>query len=69
MDQTVDIAPTVNLETGQEGKPKKEDTYAGIDFQKAETSPYRQDEFGDEEHAEVKYKILKWWYGMLNPFS
>jgi len=23
---------------------------------------YRQDAFGDEEFAEVKYKVLKWWY-------
>jgi hypothetical protein len=22
----------------------------------------RQDAFGDEEFAEVKYKVLKWWY-------
>ena len=69
MDQTVNIAPTVNLETGQEEKSKTEDTYAGIDVQKAETTPYRQDAFGDEEHAEVKYKILKWWYEILNPSS
>lgn len=23
--------------------------------------PVRQDAFGDEEFAEVKYKVLKWW--------
>ena len=24
--------------------------------------PYNQDAFGNEEFAEVKYKVLKWWY-------
>lgn len=27
-----------------------------------EIPPYMQDAFGDEEHAEIKYKTLKWWY-------
>ncbi|KAH2633794.1 hypothetical protein KXW54_003672 [Aspergillus fumigatus] len=27
--------------------------------------PVRQDAFGDEEFAEVKYKVLKWWQGGL----
>lgn len=27
----------------------------------------RQDAFGDEEHAQVKYKVLKWWYDMSPP--
>ncbi|KAF7170209.1 hypothetical protein CNMCM5623_002706 [Aspergillus felis] len=27
--------------------------------------PIRQDAFGDEEFAEVKYKVLKWWQGGL----
>ena len=26
------------------------------------TPPYMQDAFGDEESADVKYKVLKWWY-------
>jgi hypothetical protein len=26
----------------------------------------RQDAFGDEEFAEVKYKVLKWWYVCTN---
>ncbi|KAL4883746.1 transmembrane amino acid transporter protein-domain-containing protein [Aspergillus karnatakaensis] len=29
--------------------------------EKKETPPYAQDAFGDEEFAEVKYKVLKWW--------
>jgi hypothetical protein len=24
--------------------------------------PERQDAFGDETNAEIKYKVLKWWY-------
>ena len=24
----------------------------------------RQDAFGDETNAEIKYKVLKWWYVM-----
>jgi hypothetical protein len=31
--------------------------------EKSNTTPqYKQDAFGDEEFAEVKYKVLKWWY-------
>lgn len=26
------------------------------------TPGYKQDAFGNEEFAEVKYKVLKWWY-------
>lgn len=26
------------------------------------TPAYKQDAFGNEEFAEVKYKVLKWWY-------
>lgn len=29
---------------------------------KVSTSSKAQDAFGDEEFAEVKYKVLKWWY-------
>lgn len=27
----------------------------------AKASPHQQDTFGDEENAEVKYKVLSWW--------
>lgn len=33
--------------------------------QEAGVLPYLEDAFGDEEHAEVKYKVLKWWYDKL----
>lgn len=32
-----------------------------IDEKKIEPAPARQDVFGDESNAEVKYKVLKWW--------
>lgn len=28
----------------------------------ANTPEYKQDAFGNEEFAEVKYKVMKWWY-------
>lgn len=62
MDHNVEIRPTTNLEAGEEEKPAIDETYDGIDVQKAEAAPYPQDVFGDEEGAEVKYKVLKWWY-------
>jgi hypothetical protein len=41
--------------------PADEESLA-MDEKKVETPPYMQDAFGDEEFAEVKYKVLKWWY-------
>ncbi|KAL3478878.1 transmembrane amino acid transporter protein-domain-containing protein [Aspergillus californicus] len=38
-----------------------EETATPPDEQKAESLPYRQDVFGNEEHAEIKYKTLSWW--------
>jgi hypothetical protein len=33
-----------------------------MDQKKEQPMPHiRQDAFGDEEFAEVKYKVLKWW--------
>jgi len=66
MSQSPDIHPTTTLEAGQEDKQKIQDPPFPDDIQKAETAPYRQDVFGDEEHAEIKYKTLKWWYGSLS---
>lgn len=65
MNQSVDIHPTINPETGRDEKPKPEDIPTAEDVQKADSAPYRQDVFGDEEHAEVKYKVLTWWYDCL----
>ncbi|KAL4900428.1 hypothetical protein BDW74DRAFT_182759 [Aspergillus multicolor] len=49
--------------TDIENQPEKkhDENAMPIDEQKAESVPYRQDAFGDESNAEVKYKVLKWW--------
>ncbi|KAJ5754475.1 Amino acid transporter transmembrane [Penicillium manginii] len=58
--QIVDIEPT-NVDTNQEWA----NTDAIDAEKKLDTTPQRQDAFGDEENAEVKYKVLKWWQGGL----
>lgn len=35
-----------------------------MDEDKAIIQPSNQDAFGNEEFAEVKYKVLKWWYAV-----
>lgn len=32
------------------------------ELEKPDLIEHRQDAFGDETNAEIKYKILKWWY-------
>lgn len=63
MDPNAEIHQVTGPEAGIEEKPTIEEINNGIDIQKAEAAPYPQDVFGDEEGAEVKYKVLKWWYG------
>lgn len=65
--QIVDAPPTtIDLETGHESENKKNtgpDEISAIDEKKDDQIPaYQQDAFGNEEFAEVKYKVLKWWY-------
>lgn len=65
--QIVDAPPTtIDLETGHESESKKNtgpDEISAIDEKKDDQIPaYQQDAFGNEEFAEVKYKVLKWWY-------
>ncbi|KAJ5397455.1 Amino acid transporter transmembrane [Penicillium cosmopolitanum] len=58
--QIVDIEPT-NIDTNQAwANPDAFDAE-----KKPDPTPQRQDAFGDEENAEVKYKVLKWWQGGL----
>lgn len=45
------------LDKSFDGKSDVNDPEKSLDV-----PPYRQDAFGDEEFAEVKYKVLKWWY-------
>jgi hypothetical protein len=56
-----------DIENNQTEKTHEEDARMTIDEQKAES--IRQDVFGNEEHAEVKYKTLKWWYVPSKPTS
>ncbi|KAJ0418655.1 transmembrane amino acid transporter protein-domain-containing protein [Aspergillus carlsbadensis] len=51
----------VELEDARDTKTHHDPQPGDADEQKAESTPYRQDVFGDEEHAEVKYKTLEWW--------
>lgn len=53
--QIVDIRP---VQAVQEYPDVPQDT-----DEKKVDPPEPQDAFGDEENAEVKYKVLKWWYG------
>lgn len=61
--EIVDVPPST--EEGQIGQDKQnmadEPTIADEKVEYAQ--PDHQDAFGDEEFAEVKYKVLKWWYG------
>jgi hypothetical protein len=61
------MSSSADLEVGSREKSfdlNKADVDA--DLQKPDHVPqYRQDAFGDEENAEVKYKVLKWWYVCL----
>jgi hypothetical protein len=53
--QIIDIEPT-NIESEQ--RSHDIDTQG---IEKPDLTPQRQDAFGDEENAEIKYKVLSWW--------
>ncbi|PLN86022.1 transmembrane amino acid transporter protein-domain-containing protein [Aspergillus taichungensis] len=51
-----------DMEAVGEEKSQPGDTDAlDPDVQTASAIPYRDDAFGDEHNAEIKYKVLKWW--------
>ncbi|PLB50692.1 hypothetical protein P170DRAFT_406070 [Aspergillus steynii IBT 23096] len=52
---------TIDPENVKEKGLPADQASIGMDEKKLETPPYMQDAFGDEEFAEVKYKVLKWW--------
>lgn len=58
------MSSSADLEVGfKEKSLDLNQTDLDADLQKPDFVPqYRQDAFGDEENAEVKYKVLKWWY-------
>ncbi|KAL3490543.1 amino acid transporter [Aspergillus germanicus] len=52
--------PASGVEAAPEAKlPEREED--NVESNKASIMPYPQDVFGDEEHAEVRYKVLTWW--------
>lgn len=55
--QTIDLPSMESHGISQEHPPQ---SLMEMDEKKEE--PVLQDAFGDEEFAEVKYKVLKWWY-------
>lgn len=59
------MSPQDSPVTGEDMEPcpdHKDTTFESAELDvKALTPPYKQDAFGDEEFAEVKYKVLKWW--------
>ncbi|KAI9044788.1 neutral amino acid permease [Aspergillus affinis] len=52
---------TLDLEDVKQKDLPADQASIGMDEKKQATPPYMQDAFGDEEFAEVKYKVLKWW--------
>ena len=59
--EVVDAPPPSDLEVGEQDKNIEVDPEY-FDDEKVASPPYRQDPYGNEEFAEVKYKVLKWWY-------
>ncbi|OGM50864.1 amino acid transporter, partial [Aspergillus bombycis] len=62
--QIVSLSPPVNHveQVEQQDKRMPDDQRSfNIDEKKEDIPQYMQDAFGDEEFAEVKYKVLKWW--------
>ncbi|KAA8642301.1 hypothetical protein EYZ11_010377 [Aspergillus tanneri] len=59
--QIVTIPTPVDLQNDQQKGPPGDLESVAMDEKKIETPAYMQDAFGDEEFAEVKYKVLKWW--------
>lgn len=49
--------------TGPESisRSKTPDSEIDLEKEKLGTPAYNQDAFGNEEYAEVKYKVLRWW--------
>ncbi|GIC92691.1 neutral amino acid permease [Aspergillus udagawae] len=62
MTQIVDVPPVSDPENPQEKSIASRDASLAEDEKKYDARPaYKQDAFGDESNAEVKYKVMKWW--------
>lgn len=59
--QIIDITPT------HDEPAQAYSDYKLGEVEKPDPTPPRQDAFGDEQHAEVKYKVLTWWYVDFHP--
>lgn len=58
--QIIDLPPPMDIERNEETTADDPATTGNQD-QKLDLTQPRQDAFGDEEFAEVRYKVLKWW--------
>ncbi|GFF38633.1 N amino acid transport system protein [Aspergillus udagawae] len=62
MTQIVDVPPVSDPENPHEKSIASRDASLAGDEKKYDATPaYKQDAFGDESNAEVKYKVMKWW--------
>lgn len=53
----------IDIPTPNEAQPTIQDAESlHREIEKPEFTEQRQDAFGDESNAEIKYKVLKWWY-------
>lgn len=61
--QIIDVPTIRNQDPELEERPESPVIPAdAIEETKKDADPSDQDAFGNEEFAEVKYKVLKWWY-------
>lgn len=70
--QIADVAHSSDLEKANAGPTATSDMPADPDMKEdikleQDTLMTREDAFGDEEFAEVKYKVLKWWFVLILP--
>jgi hypothetical protein len=56
--QEMEIAAPTKREVPQQGSGTVERTSMDINEKRGDITPHHQDAFGDEEFAEVKYKVL-----------
>lgn len=50
------------IQDGDNGSVRAEEPVDDLDHEQVKVStPQRQDAFGDESNAQVKYKVLSWW--------
>ncbi|KAJ5490532.1 Amino acid transporter transmembrane [Penicillium expansum] len=56
----------IDIPTPNEAQPTIQDAESlHREIEKPDFTEQRQDAFGDESNAEIKYKVLKWWQGGL----